>query len=227
MIAIIEGILVAAIWASSFVFVKMGLIYMGPLTMAGLRYFLAALVLLPWLARHRAEVANLPGSMWLRLTLLGLCAYTIANGAFYWGLRYLSATTVSFLMSFNPLLVLIASLLWLKEFPSRRQLIGLGIALTGGVIFFVTSLKPDATLGLAIVLLGLVAFSAFGVLGRDVARQGQVSTLVAYYAAARDRRSQPFVGRIASGRSAAYDVHCLGIGALAGSAQYCSRVCAL
>jgi drug/metabolite transporter (DMT)-like permease len=178
MISIIEGILVAAIWASSFVFVKMGLIYMGPLTMAGLRYFLAALVLLPWLARHRAEVANLPRSMWLRLALIGLCAYTIANGAFYWGLRYLPATTVSFLMSFNPLLVLVASLLWLKEFPSRRQLLGLGIALAGGVIFFAASLKPDATLGLAIVLLGLVAFSAFGVLGRDVARQGQVSTLV-------------------------------------------------
>ncbi len=170
--------MVAAIWASSFVFVKMGLIYMGPFTLAGLRYFLAALVLIPWLARHRVEVARLPRTMWLRLALMGLCAYTVANGAFYWGLRYLPATTVSFLMSFNPLLVLIASLLWLKEFPSRRQLIGLGIALAGGVIFFASSLDPDGTLGLAIVLLGLVAFSAFGVLGRDVARQGQVSTMV-------------------------------------------------
>jgi drug/metabolite transporter (DMT)-like permease len=178
MIPIIEGILVAVIWASSFVFVKMGLIYMGPLTMAGLRYFLAAMVLLPWLVRKHVEVASLPRSMWLRLALMGLCAYTIANGAFYWGLRYLPATTVSFLMSFNPLLVLIASLMWLKEFPSRRQLIGLGVALIGGIIFFASSLKPDTTMGLAIVLLGLVAFSAFGVLGRDVARQQQVSTLV-------------------------------------------------
>jgi drug/metabolite transporter (DMT)-like permease len=89
MIPIIEGILVAVIWASSFVFVKMGLIYMGPLTMAGLRYFLAAMVLLPWLVRKHVEVASLPRSMWLRLALMGLCAYTIANGAFYWGLRYL------------------------------------------------------------------------------------------------------------------------------------------
>jgi drug/metabolite transporter (DMT)-like permease len=178
LISVIEGILVAVIWASSFVFVKMGLIYMGPLTLAGLRYLLAASVLLPWLLRQRVEVARLPRSMWLRLALMGLCAYTIANGAFYWGLRYLPATTVSFLMSFNPLLILIASLLWLKEFPSRRQLIGLGITLAGGVVFFASSLDTDGKLGLAIVLLGLVAFSAFGVLGRDVARHGQVSTLV-------------------------------------------------
>jgi drug/metabolite transporter (DMT)-like permease len=178
MIPIIEGILVAAIWASSFVFVKMGLIYMGPLTLAGLRYFVAAVVLLPWLVRHRAEVVSLPRSMWLRLALIGFCAYTIANGAFYWGLRYLPATTVSFLMNFNPLLVLVAALLWLKEYPNRRQIIGLVIALAGSIIFFASGLQPDATLGLVIVLFGLVAFSAFGVLSREVARERRMSTLV-------------------------------------------------
>jgi len=178
MTALIEGILVAVIWASSFVFVKMGLIYMGPLTLAGLRYFLAALVLLPWLVRHRAEVVSLPRSLWLRLALMGLCAYTVANGAFNWGLRYLPATTVSFLMSFNPLLVLGAALLWLKEYPSRRQIIGLVIALVGSAIFFASGLKPDGVMGLLIVLVGLVAFSAFGVMGREVARERQVSTIL-------------------------------------------------
>jgi len=178
MIAIIEAIIVATIWASSFVFVKMGLIYMGPLTMAGLRYSLAALVLLPWLLRHRAEVVRLPRSIWFRLALMGLCAYTIANGAFYWGLRYLPATTVSFLMSFNPLLVLGAALFWVKEYPSRRQVVGLIVALAGSVIFFASGVKPDATLPLTIVLVGLVAFSTFGVLGREVARERRVSTLL-------------------------------------------------
>ena len=177
MTAIIEAIIVAAIWASSFVFVKMGLIYMGPLTMAGLRYSLAALVLLPWLVRQRAEIASLPRSMWFRLALMGFCAYTIANGAFNWGLRYLPTTTMSFLMSFNPLLVLGAALFWLKEYPSRRQVVGLMVALAGSAIFFASGLKPDATLALIIVLVGLVAFSAFGVLGREVARDRKVSTL--------------------------------------------------
>jgi drug/metabolite transporter (DMT)-like permease len=178
MTAIIEAILVAAIWASSFVFVKMGLIYMGPLTMAGLRYSLAALVLLPWLARQRAEIASLPRSMWFRLALMGFCAYTIANGAFNWGLRFLPATTMSFLMSFNPLLVLGAALFWLKEYPSRRQVVGLMVALAGSAIFFASGFKSDATLALVIVLVGLVAFSAFGVLGREVARDRKVSTLL-------------------------------------------------
>lgn len=168
----------AAIWASSFVFIKMGLTYIGPLTLAGLRYFLAALVLLPWLWRDRAEIASLPRTMWLRLALLGLCAFTIANGAFNWGLKYLSATMMSFLMSFNPLLVFVAALVWLKEYPARRQMVGLAVALVGSGLFFSGGLKPDAASGLVFALVGLVAFSAFGVLGREVARERQVSTLL-------------------------------------------------
>jgi drug/metabolite transporter (DMT)-like permease len=44
-IAVAEGILVTLIWASSFVFVKVVLDHLGPLTVAGLRYSLAFLML--------------------------------------------------------------------------------------------------------------------------------------------------------------------------------------
>ena len=178
MIALLEGILVAAIWASSFVFIKMGLVYIGPLTLAGLRYSLAALVLLPWVLRQRERLTNLPRSMWLRLALLGLCAYTIANGAFNWGLKVIPATMMSFLMNLNPLLIFFASLVWLKEYPSRRQGLGLLVALFGSGLFFSGGLEAGLTTGLVIALVGLVAFSAFGVLGREVAREQKVNTIL-------------------------------------------------
>jgi len=41
--AVSEAILAKAIWASLFVFVKIALPHMGPLTIAALRYFLAFL----------------------------------------------------------------------------------------------------------------------------------------------------------------------------------------
>jgi len=178
MLPLLEGILVAAIWASSFVFIKLGLVYMGPLTLAGLRYSLAAIVLLPWVLRERDTIASLTRSQWLRLALLGLCAYTIANGAFNWGLRYLPATMMSFMMNLNPLLIFVASLVWLKEYPSRRQGLGLLVALLGSGLFFSGGLKPGASVGLGIALVGLVAFSAFGVLGREVARERKVNTVL-------------------------------------------------
>ena len=45
--ALLEALLATIIWASSFVLVKMILSNIGPLTIAGLRYFLAFLILLP------------------------------------------------------------------------------------------------------------------------------------------------------------------------------------
>ena len=59
-VAIIEGLLVTIIWASSFVFVKMALAYMGPLTIAGLRYFIGFLILLPFLAPRLRGLRGLP-----------------------------------------------------------------------------------------------------------------------------------------------------------------------
>lgn len=76
LLAIAEGLLVGAIWASSPVIVKMGLAHMGPLTLAGMRYFAAFLVLLRLMARRGGLKSNPPPGHWTRLFLMGFCAYT-------------------------------------------------------------------------------------------------------------------------------------------------------
>ena len=176
-VAIAEGLVVNLIWSSTFVFVKMGLDYMGPLTMAGLRYFLAFLLLLPLMVGRRNLVRPLPLWLWVRLFLIGLCAYTLGNGALYWGLKYLPATTGSFLMSFVPLFILFVGILWLKEVPTQWQIVGTAISLVGGWLFFSSGLSAGEPLGIGIVVLGLVGFVFFGILGREIARARQVDTL--------------------------------------------------
>ena len=68
LVAIILGITAMGIWATSFVLVKTGLAYTGPFTLAGLRYFLAFLLLLPWLA-HGRPIRVWPATVWWRLFL--------------------------------------------------------------------------------------------------------------------------------------------------------------
>jgi len=176
-VAIAEGVLATLIWASSFVFVKIGLDYMGPLTIAGLRYFLASLLLLPFVIRRENTNRPWTSSIWLRLFLIGFSAYAIGNGAMFWGLKYLPATTASIMMSFSPLLILFAAALWLKEIPTRRQLMGVMVALAGSVLFFSTGLRVGEPLGLGIVAVGLLGFLFFGILGREIAREQKVDTL--------------------------------------------------
>ena len=96
-LAIMEALLVTVIWSSSFVIVKIGLETLGPLTIAGLRYSLGALALLPLFLFNRPERKPISGNLWLRLIVIGISSYTIGNGALFWGLKYIPATTGSFL----------------------------------------------------------------------------------------------------------------------------------
>ncbi|MEW6716845.1 MAG: EamA family transporter [Chloroflexota bacterium] len=176
-LAIAEATLVAIIWASSFVFIKLTLPYVGPLTLAGTRYFLGFLLLLPiWLVRRNDGHGLSPRSFG-RLFLLGVSSFTLGNGALFWGLKYLPATTGSFSLSLIPILVLIGSLVWLREVPTRWQVLGMFVALVGGVLFFSPGLKVGEPLGIGLVSVGLIGFSLFGLLGRDIAREHSVNTL--------------------------------------------------
>ena len=173
-----EALLATVIWSSSFVIVKFGLETLGPLTIAGLRYSLGALALLPLFLINRPERKPISGNLWLRLIIIGISSYTIGNGALFWGLKYIPATTGSFLMGMIPLLVMIGGVTFLKEIPTRCQGLGVFVSLAGSVVFFSGGLQPGEPLGIAIVALGLIGFMTFSLLGRGIARERSLDTLV-------------------------------------------------
>ena len=174
-IAIVEALIVNLIWASSFIIVKIALEDFGPITIGGLRYFIGALILLPFMLREKS--ASLSAKIWGWLLLLGISQYTIANVAIFWSLKYLPATTVSFLMGTITLSTLIVGIFLLKEIPSKLQSIGILITLGGGVLYFVRGLQAGEMLGLIIFGVGLIGFTIFGILGRKLAKAGTISTL--------------------------------------------------
>lgn len=176
-LAIAESLLVTVIRASSVVFIKIGLAYMGPLSIAGLRYCLAFIILLPFMARNGNAARSVSRHLWIRLFLIGISACTIGNGALSWGLKYIPATIGSFLMSLIPLLVLFAGILWLKELPSHHQVVGVILCVIGSALFFWLGLRPGEPRGIIIVSAGLIGYTLFDVLGREVARDRQVDTL--------------------------------------------------
>ncbi len=103
--------------------------------------------------------------------------YALGNGALIVGLRFLSAPTDALLLNLVPLLVLAAGVIWLKELPTRLQLVGVIISVLGGFLFFSSGLSAGEPLGLAIVAVGLLGNAAYGLLGRTLARERRVDTL--------------------------------------------------
>lgn len=177
-VAILETLLCAFIWGSSFVGVKIVLRYTGPLTVAGIRYFLAFLLLLPWLIRRTPNASVLWRTHRLRLTLMGLAQYTFGNGALFIALQTIPATTVSLSMSFLPIPVAFIAYLRMRERPRALQLAGILTATVGGLIFFSPGIEGSVSaLGWGALLFGLGVLALYPVLAREVARVREISTL--------------------------------------------------
>ena len=173
-LALLEAFFVSMVWGSSFIFVKLVLTELGPLTIGGLRYFLGFACLIPFLPRRKLSLNR---AQWLRMAILGFSAYTLANGTMFWSLRFLPATTVSFLMSLITITILFGGIIWLREIPTRIQIFGVLVVLVGMLLFFSPGLKPGEPIGLAILAFSLLGFTLFGLLSRAAALDRQVDTL--------------------------------------------------
>ena len=174
---IAEMILVAAIWGSSFVGVKMALAHAGPLTIAALRYSIAAVLLLPWVLKTRMRASSLHRSDWGKLTLIGFSQYAIGNGALFLALRAVSSTTASLAISLVPIPIVLLEIFHLKETPSRVHLAGILVAIVGSAVFFVSGLHGITLASLGLLALATISFAFMPVLGRDLTRRQAVSTI--------------------------------------------------
>ena len=151
-----------------------------PLTYAGLRYSIAFLCLLPFIFNHKRidEIRKLSNSDWLKLISLGFLFYSFTQGTQFIGLSLLPAVTVSLMLNFTPLVVAVMGIFLLSEIPSRLQRLGALLFIVGiSTYFYPVELSSDQTLGLIVMLIGVLANSGSAVLGRSINREAKISPL--------------------------------------------------
>ncbi|MCB4364526.1 DMT family transporter [Hydrogenophaga taeniospiralis] len=144
---ILEFFLLAALWGSSFLFMRLGAAEFGALPTAGLRVALAALFLLP--------VFLLKG-VWADFRLrakpilfVGLLNSGIPFALFSFAVMHITTGLTSILNATVPLLGAVVAWLWLKDRPGGSRMLGLGIGFVG----------------VTLLVLGKSGFSATGVAG--------------------------------------------------------------
>jgi drug/metabolite transporter (DMT)-like permease len=145
--------------------------------LAGIRYTLAGLILLPVLKVKNIKIGKYRNNFW-QLALLGILSFTIGNGASGFALEYLPSTTVSFLTSLTTPLVMLFSIFLLKEIPKVAQIAGVGLSLVGLVIYFSPQRLVFDNPGYTILIISLLGFTFYAILGRFVARSREVHFLV-------------------------------------------------
>ena len=162
------------LWSTSVILIKIGLEDIPALTFAGLRYFLAFLVLLPFFlfTDRKKALRELGRREWLSLVALGILYYTITQGTMFLALDYLPAVNVSLLLNGTAVVVAVLSIFLLHESPSRLQAVGMLIFFAGvAVFFFPFALPSGQRIGYLIAAIHLLATSLSSILGRFVNRQ--------------------------------------------------------
>jgi drug/metabolite transporter (DMT)-like permease len=182
-ISVLQAVFVTLLWSSSWVLIKFGLRASLPaLTFAGLRYTLAFICLAPFVllsARNRAVIASLTRKDWGRLGLLGIVYYTLTQGSQFLGLAYLPAAMVSLLLNLTPLIVGLLGIIFLREYPSRGQWLGILLTVIGVAFYFLPiDINQLQIFGLLVAFGGVVTNAASALLGRQVNSLGNASPLV-------------------------------------------------
>lgn len=123
-------VLTTLFWSGNFVLARAMHLDIPPLTLAFLRWSLALLILLPWVApalwREREQIRQ----HWRMLVLLGLLGVTNYNTFVYLGLQTTTATNATLLQSAVPVVILLLSAA-VGERIRTAQVAGILVSLLG------------------------------------------------------------------------------------------------
>lgn len=158
-------------WGSAFIAGAYATRDFDPITVAFLRFFFAAIILLPlmwWLEPNRV---NPKGKEWLLLASLGLTGIALYNICFFIATKEAPIVKSSLFIASNPVLIILLSALFLKEKITSRNIIGLILALSGAAIIITegnfmaviqTGLQPIDL----VLLIAVICWALYSVLGK-------------------------------------------------------------
>jgi drug/metabolite transporter (DMT)-like permease len=175
----LAGVIVLMIvWGSTFVVTKSAVHEIPPLTLAALRFVIAACVLVP-LAVARWNFGRLPAPFpLLRLVGMGLTGIAMFHVAFNYALAYGSASQGALIFALIPAAVGVAAVVGLKESPSKRRVAGIVLSVCGVALVAVAgapgSDSPRPLLGALWMLGAVAAWAVYTVMAKQLADADQV-----------------------------------------------------
>ena len=119
-------LILCGIWGSTWLFIKLGLADLPPLTFAGIRFVIACAILFSIIRLRHIEVPHVRGD-WILLAITGILSFGFNYGLVFWGEQYISSGLAALLQATLPAFGLVFAHLHL---PGER----LSWAKIGGVV---------------------------------------------------------------------------------------------
>lgn len=180
-LAIAAVIAAMLIWGSTFVVTKAAATEIPALSLAWLRFVVAAVVLLP-IALARGALKRLPTRLpWGVLAWMAFSGMALFTIAFNYALIFAAATQGAFIFAALPAAIALAAVLILKERPTARRIAGVLLSIVG-VALVIANAEHHATSPLPFVgalwMLGAVlAWTCYTVIAKRVEALDQIGVI--------------------------------------------------
>jgi drug/metabolite transporter (DMT)-like permease len=154
-------IFLCCIWGSTWLFIKIGLEDLPPLTFAGIRFVIAAIILFFLIVVRRIKLARTRAE-WSLLATTGVLAFTLNYGLVFWGEQYISSGLAAVLQATLPAFGLVIAHFYLpQETLTWAKLAGVLFGVMGVAVVFSSELSiagPEALAGsVALVISAMCA----------------------------------------------------------------------
>lgn len=142
-------LLLCGIWGSTWLFIKLGLADLPPLTFAGIRFVIACAIIVLVI---RARGISLPNQRrdWILLAVTGVLSFSLNYGLIFWAEQYISSGLAALLQATTPAFGLVIAHLYL---PSERltwtKIAGVILGICGVGVVFSNQLSIAGGLALA------------------------------------------------------------------------------
>jgi drug/metabolite transporter (DMT)-like permease len=163
-------LLLAAMWGSAFMFIKLGVATVPPATLVAARLAGGALILYAFMRQQRLVLPP-PGRRWLDYAVLGVVGNVLPFFLISWGQQFVDSALAGVLMAIMPLTTLVLAHFFVSgEHMTRARLLGFAVGFGGIVVL----MGPAAVAGLAgtevfaqlMVLGGAICYATNSVLSR-------------------------------------------------------------
>lgn len=134
-------LILCGIWGSTWLFIKLGLEDLPPLTFAGIRFVISCLILY---AIIRFRGLRIPDSRsdWKLLIVTGVLSFTLNYGLLFWGEQYISSGLAALLQATIPAFGLVIAHFYLPgERMTWPKIIGVVLGVAGVGVVFSNQLK--------------------------------------------------------------------------------------
>ena len=176
--SMVMGFTFALMWSSAFTSARIIVLQAPALTISSLRFLISGLIAIG-IAYLLGQRIRLDRRNWRAVFIFGICQNALYLGLFFLAMQRIEASLASIIASVMPLMVGLASAVFLKERLSRLGIIGLVIGFAGVAIIMIARLNGGLDmLGILYCLVGVTSLAAATLSVRAAASKGNVLMVV-------------------------------------------------